>query len=255
MPTGIANAMPSSVASPSPAQPPTAAFSVMTQPSSPQMIPSGRPKLSPRPPWIAGSSASTRIPLRAMRSRQSVSSDGRSILVATATPNSSNRKTAIRTRGIPISRKYSRTDCANAVRSEASAAARSAMQGLDGLSLARHREAERRVARIRRQHRDHAPVINDRDAIADGAQLGQLGRGDEQAHALLAIQRAQDVEHAFFRAHVDAARRLRDQQGIGLERHRARQAHLLLIATREPPYLLPWSGGAHIQRLHHLARV
>ncbi len=180
MPAGTASATPISAESPSPPQPPRFAFKVMTQPTRPQMIPIGSPKLSPSPPWIAGSSASTMIPLRAMRRMQSVNSDGMSILVTNATANSSSRNTAMSSRGMPISRTDSRAHASASRRGPAPGAEAVSAAPAPGsdtrrsqrLDLARHREPELGVARIGRKHGRDAAAVDDGDAIAQRAQLG-----------------------------------------------------------------------------------
>src|SRR5688572_2903045 len=218
----MASAAPSSAESPSPPHPPTPALTVTTQPTRPQMMPSGRPKLSPTPPCTAGSSARTRIPLRPTRVSESLINPPRSMRVATATPNRKTRKRKMRSRGIPISARYSRTVSPAGARSERARA--SAIAAL--LRLARHGEAEARVAGVGGKHRHHAPAVDHGDAVAERAQLGQLRGGDEQRQAALAVELAQQLEHPLLGADVDAARGLGDQQRVGLERHGAGEADL-----------------------------
>ena len=73
-------------------QAPTRPISMlMVAPSRPAMTPSERPKLSPQPDWIIGTSARTMIPFMPMRIRVSEIDAGRLTSTKGAARNRANR--------------------------------------------------------------------------------------------------------------------------------------------------------------------
>src|SRR6267143_2956477 len=233
-PTGMASATPIPAASAIPAIPCTPALSEITAPTRPQMIPSGSPKLSPIPPWMAGRSARTRIPFRPTRTIESEMSPRRSMRVATATAKRTARKTAMRSRGIPNSRSGAgRRNLGCGIRRPGPRETPSCSLG----RLARHREPEIRVGRVRREDRGELPPVDNRHAVRDRAQLRELGGRDNERHPVITVQGREDLEHALLRAHVDPARRLGDEEEPRLEGHGARDAYLLLVPARESSHL------------------
>src|SRR5262249_11327568 len=135
--------------------------------------------LSPSPPCTDGSSASTRMPLRAMRASESDISAATSMWVANATMNSAITNAAMSSRGMPSSRTTSRT---------AAPGVASATRPPRALELAGHGEPEIPVVGVGRQHRLDVAVVHDGDAVAQRAQLRQLGGGDEQRQPLVAVE-------------------------------------------------------------------
>ena len=175
--------------------------------------------------------------------------------VATATANSATRNSAMRRRGMPISR-TARADARRSRRRLRSLGRRrraSATRPPISPAIARPNVASRRVGR---EDRLDPAAVDDRDAVADRAQLGQLRRGHDQRDALVAVERrAGSRARAPWRRRRCRASARRRAAAVGLERHRARQADLLLVAAREPPHLLARAGAADVERADHLERV
>ena len=95
------------------------------------------------------------------------------------------------------------------------------------------------------------PVPQDRDPVAHGDDLIELGRRHEQRQALLA-QPTDQRHHLGMGADVDAARRFVENQDARLRDQPAGQHHLLLVAARQLPHRLVRVGRGDGERLDHL---
>ena len=167
------------------------------------------------PPWIAGRRASTSTPLRATRTMESVTSEPMSILVATAVAKSASTNPAMSRRHAHLAHEAGRS-----------------RRSLTRRGSRRPSRAQAGVGRVRREDGGHAPVIDDRDPVAERAQLGQLRRGHDQRDALVAVQRGEDLEDSLLGSDVDP-RRLVHEEEPGREGHRPRDADLLLVPPRD----------------------
>ena len=78
---------------------------------------------------------------------------------------------------------------------------------------------------------DDAPGAHDHDAVAEADQLGHL-RGDDDHRAPLRGERDDEAINLLLGADVDAARRLVDDDDLGIEQHHLGEQQLLLVAAR-----------------------
>src|SRR2546426_11257044 len=91
-------------------------------------------------------------------------------------------------------------------------------------------------------------LVHHHDAVAHAEDLGQLGRDHDDGLAAPRQVDHQPVDLGF-RAHVDAARRLVEDQDLRLGQQPAGEQDLLLVPTREVPHLLLEAGGLDAERL------
>src|SRR5687768_1147124 len=100
------------------------------------------------------------------------------------------------------------------------------------LPAPRHQEADLFLRGLLRVNlADDAAVVDDEQAVCERSHLFQLGR-DEQDGAALVAQLDQLAVDKLDGADVHAARRLRDEQQLGLEPELAADDELLLVASR-----------------------
>ena len=86
------------------------------------------------------------------------------------------------------------------------------------------------LASRRRHFADDAPFVHDVDAVGDAEQFGHLRRDDDDRLTLRGEPRDDRVD-LVFRADVDAARRLVEDQHFRIGEQPFRQHHLLLVAA------------------------
>src|SRR3954447_16542210 len=120
-----------------------------------------------------------------------------------------------------------------------------------GHAVARRARAERR----RRALRDEAPLLDDRDAVAECLRLVEVVRGQEDRLAEV-LQRAHDVPRRAPRRRVEAGRRLVEEDQLGVADQREREGQAPQLAAAERPRVRAGLLGEARQRDHlvHVAR-
>ena len=100
---------------------------------------------------------------------------------------------------------------------------------------------------VSRQDTGDPAAGDDGDAVADLAQLLQLGGDHHHRDAGFAVKFLQRLQHQRLGAHVDTAGRLGHEEEAGLQRERLGQAHLLLVAAGQLSGLLAGAGTLDLQ--------
>ena len=115
---------------------------------------------------------------------------------------------------------------------------------------ARHHQAERALVGAAGRHLAHdAAGEHHQDAVGERQDLVELDRDHQHGAALVAALHQLAMDE-FDGADIDAARRLADQQHLGLARHLARQHQLLLVAAGEARRAQAGRARPHVEAFH-----
>src|SRR5215211_1172519 len=82
---------------------------------------------------------------------------------------------------------------------------------------------------------DHAPVVDDKHPLAEALDVGEVVRREENRHAALAVHLSQKVADPCLRDHVEADRRLVEEQDLRVVQHRRRELATHALAERKLP--------------------
>ena len=81
--------------------------------------------------------------------------------------------------------------------------------------------------------RDEAAGLEHRAVVGEGEELGRAVRDEDHRHAELALHPQEEAEHVAGELGVEGARRLVEEQELGVREQRAAEGHALALAARE----------------------